>query len=33
VSIGYCQASNFISDAPWLRLHPAQKKQWIYLCQ
>jgi hypothetical protein len=33
VVCGYCQASNFISDALWLRMHPALKKQWIYLCQ
>ena len=25
----YCNSSNFISDALWLRMHPAHKKQWI----
>jgi hypothetical protein len=33
VTCGYCQSSNFISDALWLRMHPAQKRQWIYLCR
>jgi DNA-directed RNA polymerase subunit RPC12/RpoP len=32
VTCGYCQSSNFISDALWLRMHPAQKRQWIYFC-
>jgi hypothetical protein len=31
VTCGYCQSPNFIADALWLRMHPAHKKQWIYL--
>ncbi len=30
VACTYCQSSNFISDALWLRMHPAHKKQWVY---
>ena len=31
VTCTHCQGANFLSDAMWLRMHPALKRQWFVL--
>jgi DNA-directed RNA polymerase subunit RPC12/RpoP len=31
VECRYCNESNFLSDALWLRMHPALKRRWLVL--